>query len=144
MCECRGYLFFISAPGRHPTNYPNHTKSNKRRMSFSKHSLDSAVNWINIFPDWLCLMAARSTPWTISVSLTVFLFLLIITAVYRPPYWWWWWCCWWRRSTAHHPRRPVVWSHMSGGESVSWGMAESQGNIKDFFKNNCVFLAALH
>lgn len=33
--------------------------------------------------------------------------------------------------------KPTVWSHMSGGESESWGVAESQRNIEDLLKNNC-------
>lgn len=67
---CR--LPFVSATGTHPAYYPNHTKSNRRRMSFGKHSLDSTVNWINIFTGWLGLTAAQSTPTrTISESLTV-------------------------------------------------------------------------
>lgn len=49
-------------------------------MSFSKHSLDSTVNCINIFPLWLCLTGAQSTPGLFQSCLTV------LTGVFLPPH----------------------------------------------------------
>lgn len=78
---------FVPAPGRHPAYYPNHTKSNKQRMSFSKHGLDPTASWINIFTDWLGFNGRTVDPWTISVSLTVLTepSFLHIPVVYLPP-----------------------------------------------------------
>lgn len=43
--------FLYPVPGSCPTYYPNHTKSNKVRMSVSKHSLDWKGAWI--IPRWI-------------------------------------------------------------------------------------------
>lgn len=40
-------LPLIAAPGRHPSYYPNHTESNKQRMSLGKQRLDSTASSIN-------------------------------------------------------------------------------------------------
>lgn len=53
MCECRGYLFILLLE--------DNTKSNKQPMSLSKHSLDSREDSINIFSDWLGLVATSLT-----------------------------------------------------------------------------------
>lgn len=149
LCEWRSYLLFLLLENIQ-LNIQTTQKSNKQRMSSSEHGLESTVNWINIFPEWLCFTAAYFSPFNCadmsfssSTSLqSIFLRADGNAAVAGTR----------RRSTAHCPGQKQtdqvqgVWSHMSGGESESWGMAESQGDIKDFLKNNCdcVFFLQLH
>lgn len=61
LCECRGYLLYLLLEDIQLIIQTTQNQTS-RGWASSKHSLDSTVNWINIFPDWLCLTAAQPTP----------------------------------------------------------------------------------